>query len=820
MLRIVLVVSLFAVASFCPRMEAVGQGWGTVEGRITDAEEGTRLPGVTVVVSGTNFGTASNTDGFFSLRLPEGRYLLTFSFVGYKTAGDSTVVFSGTVSRVEVSLKPETLELEGITVEAPAQSEQAGVVTIDPKDVERIPAPFKDGFRLLKMQPGVATNNELSSDYSVRGGGFNENLVFIDGFEVYRPFRVRQGEQEGLGIINPDLTRSMTLYTGGFPARYGGKLSSALDVQYSEPRFLQRSAAAYASLLDAGVSVTGSTADNRAGLGLAFRTARARRFFQTQELKGLYDPRYTDIQGIAQYVWADGQAFSVVGSYADHRFRFEPTTRKTFFGTFNNLQSLWVNYSGEEVDGYETAFLGITSGNRLSDRLRAEHRYGYFETDEQEDFRVSGNAVLYYVDNPFESNPGTGEGLIPIGNSRQNDVADNRVRVGTHTARGRYVLSAGRHTGEAGWFLRSLSYDDTISEKSIILGTTREGQPVRLVADSLTDTASFHTRQAGGYIQDEINVLSEPQLLTVTAGLRFDHFAFNGQSTLSPRLSATYRISSEALAFAAWGIYYQSPTYRELRGKPESGTGILGALNRDLKAQRSIHYVAGIERFLPSRRMTVRAEAYYKALSNLISYEVQNVRIAYSGENDSNGFAAGFDIQFRGELVPGLESWINYGFLVTREWFLDKYLTPYNHGHIRRPTDQRHTLSVLIQDYVPNDPSWKLGLRFLFGSGLPYTPPVPGPKVGTVRIQVPGPRSSAEYPSYKRVDMGATKHIDLYTLPSGRTVQLALTGEILNVFDMTNTVAYTWIVGAQGIWSRIPTRLTPRTYNLRMRIEF
>jgi outer membrane receptor for ferrienterochelin and colicin len=821
MYRATFVILLVLAGIFVTGDGVQAQGWGRVSGTVRDGESGIHLPGVTVVVSGTNFGTASNADGFYSLRVPQGRYLLSFSFIGYTSLSDSVYVLAGDIASVDVSLRPLRLELETITVEAPSRSKAAGVYEIDPEDVQRIPAPFRDGFRLLKLQPGVATNNELSSDYSVRGGGFNENLVYINGFEVYRPFRVRQGEQEGLGIINPDLTRRMTLYTGGFPVRYGGKLSSALDVDYFEPRLMSRSASAYASLLDAGAMLAGASKDRRAGIGLSFRTVRARRFFQTQEMKGFYDPRYSDIQGAAQFAWAEGQDISVVGSYAHHRFRLEPTTRKTFFGTFNNLQSLWTDYTGEEIDGYETAFLGVRLGMNLGNKARAEHRYAYFETDEREDFQISGEAVLYVIENPFESDPGTGQGLIPTGFSRQEDSADNRVRVRTHTVRGRYSVPLGQHILEAGWSARAMNFDDTIAEKSIVTGTSEEGTAVRLVADSLSDAAEVTGQQFGAYVQDEIHLLPETSRLVVTGGLRFDHFSFNKESTLSPRLSARLQLTPRTFAFSSWGIFYQAPTYRELRGAPEPGAGILGALNRNLKAQRSIHYVAGIEHFVPSRRLTVRAEAYVKTLTRLISYEVQNVRIAYSGQNDSKGYAAGLDVQFRGELVPGLESWLNYGFLVTRERFLDEYLTPYNRGSLPRPTDQRHTFSIVVQDYVPRDPTWKISLRFLFGSGLPYTPPAPGPTVGTVQIQVPGPRSSARYPAYKRVDLGATKRIEIFQSESGeRTIGLSLTGEVLNVFDMTNTVAYTWVIGAGGRWSRIPTRLTPRTFNLRARLDF
>ncbi len=800
---------------------AEAQLWGRVAGRVIDAGTGEPLPGVTVVVSGTNYGTASNPQGRYSLRIPTGRYALHFTFVGFKPQQDSVLVQHDQTTRLDAALTASTVEMQGVTVEGEAVVREAGATSIDPADIQRVPAPFKDGFRIVKLQPGVATNNELSNEYSVRGGGFNENQYFINGFEIYKPFRVRQGEQEGLGLVHPDLAKRMTLYAGGFPARYGGKLSSALDVQYLLPHRTPSSGSAYASLLDAGATAIAATADGRAGLAVAFRTARARHFFEAQELKGSYDPEYTDVQAIFSWEPRRGLEIEALGSWARHAFRLEPTTRKTFFGTFNNLQSLWVTYSGNENDGHETGFAGVRIGARLSDRLLAEHRVSTFQTDESERFDIRGSAVLFLIENPFESDPGTGEGLIPIGSSRQEDLADNRVDVHTNSASGRYVYTTARQEIEAGWVARSLVFDDRIEEKSILEGRSSAGLPVRVVVDSLTDRARFTAGQHAAYLQDVIRLGPDPNRLILTVGLRADYYTFNGEFTWSPRVSLRFRSSARTHWTGAWGIYTQAPTYRELRGVPEPGSGILGALNRNLLSQRAVQTLVGVEHFVPSRRLFLRGEIYHKALSRLISYEVQNVRVAYSGENDSRGYVGGFDLQVRGELVPGLESWLNYGFMVARERFIEPYVTRNNRGLLPRPTDQRHTISLFVQDYVPRDPSWKIGLRLLLGTGLPYTPPMPGPRIGGVEVQIPGPRHSARYPAYKRVDMGATKTIPL-TRPAadGRTLALSLTGEILNVFDMVNVVAYTWVVGPNGIWSRIPTRLTERTFNIRAQIAF
>ena len=816
---------LLSVVSWLPT-KASAQGWGTVAGRVTEADEGQPLPGITVVVDGTNFGTATEDDGDYQLRIPAGRFALRFSAIGFEAYVDSVVVRRDAVTTLDVTLSPATVELDEVTVEESAVAPEAGVQEIDPEQVRNMPSPFK-GFQALKALPGVASNNELSNQYSVRGGGFNENLIFINGFEVYMPFRPRQGEQEGLGLFNPELAESITLYTGGFPARYGGKLSSALDIQYHRPENEPINGSAYVSLLDAGATAGSSTLDGRLGWIFGVRKAQARRFFSTQELKGNYQPDYFDLQGVLAYRLAPGHEVELTGIWADHTFRLDPRGRKTFFGIVSTdpnvpsaLQSVWISYDDRsgETDGYTTGFAGARLKSRLSATLRAEHDVSYFKTEETERFTLIGSTVIYDVDPG--SDPDSQEGKFPRGNALQEEFADNLVGVDTWTGQGRYMLTSQRHAAEAGWYVRQLSFEDRLQESSAVQGRGPDGDIVRLVANSLQDSASFDEQQAGFYVQDALDLLPERDRLIVTAGVRTDYFSFNDEWTVSPRLSARYQASDRLSLTGAWGLYHQAPIYRELRGAPEPGTSILGALNRDLKAQRSMQFVAGAELFMPARRLYLRGEAYWKELDNLISYTLENVRVEYSGENDAKGHVYGLDMQVRGELVPGLESWVNYSFLVAREEFLPTFLTDTNAGTIPRPTDQRHTFSLFVQDYVPTDPTWKLHMRALFGSGLPYTPPIPGDRVGSIVIQLPGDRFSARYPEYRRIDFGVTKYITVSEKALNNPLRLELTAELLNVFDMVNTVAYAWIPDAQGVWQRVPTRLTPRTFNVRLRATF
>jgi len=823
-LRLLLLILLLFVPS-----AAMAQEWGALSGQITASDTKFALPGASVVVFGTNFGTASTVDGKFILRLPPGVYPIKYSSIGFASRLDSVEISSGKTIYVNIELDPSTLELEGLLVEG-QEAKGAGVFELSPADLANIPAPMKDALRALRVVPGVVVNNELSNQYSVRGGGFNENLLYINGFEILLPLRPRTGEQEGLSLINPDLARNLTFYTGGFSVKYGGKLSSAVDAQYYKP---QNTAAplrvnANLSLLDLGLSGSGSLMQGRLGWLVGFRKAQARRFFQTQELEGEYQPNYTDLQGYIGYTIRPGHELELLAMNADNEFRLDPNGRKTFFGTLSqnealspsNLQSLWIRFDAdnEEIDSYSTQFWGLRSSNRFSASLRSEHDLALYRTNEKENLDLSGTAILFKVDLGAE-NPENDDDLIPTGSSRQEDFADNQIKYTMLSGSGRWLLATGDHALEAGYSLRGLDFSDVLAEKSVVVGRSTSGEIVRIVADSLNDAATLQAHQVGLHVEDVWDALPEtPGKLLITTGVRSDYFSFTDDWTLSPRLSFSYQLSPVATTFGSLGLYHQAPSYRELRGKPEIGQTILGALNSSLASQRSLQLVLGGEIFLPARRFYVRGESYLKRITQLISYDIENVRVLYSGENDAKGLMYGVDLQLRGELVPGMESWINYSYLNATEKFDPAFQTTHNRGTISRPTDQRHTVSLFVQDYIPSDPTWKLHLRTLYGSGLPYTPPIPGNKVGNLVIQAPGDRFSARFTRFFRFDMGVTKTITPSDNPSGPTIEL--TAELLNVFDMVNTVSYSWVPDASGIWQRIPTRLTPRTFNVRASVRF
>ncbi len=807
---------------------ADAQVWGEIAGRVTEAGGG-GVPGASVVVEGTSFGTNTDAEGRYSFRITEGTYPIRVSFVGYGIVRDTVVVGRGATTRFDAVLSQAVGDLGDVAVEGDAVPQDVGVSRIDPRVVRDMPMPVADAMRGVKTEIGVSSSNELSNSFSVRGGSYDENQFFIDGFEVYRPLRISQGEQEGLGLINGDLTSRMTLYAGGFPVRYGGKLASVLDATYAAPEGVP-SGTAYVSTLDAGVQVGGQVGE-RLGLAVAARSARPQRFFAGQELEGSYDPEFRDGQGVLDWQIAPAHTLRALGLYARHRFRLAPRQQQTTFGIYPNLvQTVATDYAGIEEDGYDIAFGGLLLTSQLGSNASAEHRVSVFSIDEFETYDVTSRTSLYRLQQRPEGSQTDLDRFLE-GQTVQQDVAANSIQQAVWTAQGRYLARLGQHGVEAGWQARTLRFDDQIDELSTITGQGDGGVTVSLPARELVADTTFASWQGSVWAEDAVTL----GRLTVTPGLRADYFAYNDELTLSPRLTARYAVSPQTSVSAATGIYHQAPTYRELRGDPDPGVSAFQTLDGDIRSPRAVQAVVGLNHFFTSRRFALRAEAYVKRYTDLISYDVENVRVVYSAENDSEGYAAGADVQLRGELVPGRESWITYGFLYTKERFytpeatdiqtLDRFAARGGGDWIPRPTDRRHNLSIFVQDYIPGNDTWTLHIRTLYGSGIPTTPPARDVERSNTSLSVfdEGQRNVIRLPRYFRFDLGATKKLQLANLPTGAPLDLLATVEVLNVFDQTNAVAYSWVEqfsGDKRLYTAVPTRLTPRTLNVRFRVDF
>ena len=463
-----------------------------------------------------------------------------------------------------------------------------------------------------------------------------------------------------------------------------------------------------------------------------------------------------------------------------------------------------------------------------------------FETREFETLDVTSRTSLFRRQQRPEGSPAELDRLLE-GTTQQVDAADNRINQTVLTAQGRYLADRGRHGLELGWQARGLRFSDRLRESTVFRGRNAAGLPDSVTARRITDEDTLNSFQGALWVEDAVSLGRRVRLVP---GLRADYFAYNSELTLSPRLTGVFRADTFTTWTAGVGVYYQAPTYRELRGDPLQGDSTGRDLDGDIASPRSVQAVLGFERFFPARRFSLRAEAYAKQFSRLISYDVENIRVDYSGENDSRGYATGLDVQLRGELVPGLASWINYGFLFTRERFdapergafgtdaagqqayvraLDIFAARGGGATVRRPTDRRHNLTFFVQDNIPGDDTWTLHLRTLLGSGIPVTAPRVDAVINQVTVFEPGPRNGQELPAYIRFDMGATKRLRVGTAVAGGPLVMLATVEVLNVFDQTNVIAQSYVEqinGSRRAFLAVPTRLTPRTINVRIRMDF
>ena len=825
--------ALLCLALLALARPADAQVWGEIRGRVTEAATAEPIPGANVRIEGTNVGAVTSRDGVYSFRVPEGRYIVAFTFVGYETLRDSVAVGKGATTVVDARLVEDLADLGEAQVVG-RREVRPGISIVAPQTIRNMPDPLNDAISSLKTELGVSSSNELSNAFSVRGGSYDENQFFIDGFEIYRPLRTKQGEQEGLGLVNGDLSESLTLYAGGFPVRYGGKLASVLNVRYLRPAGAP-TATGYVSYLDAGAQASTGLGAN-AGVAVAARSSRPEGLFGSQELEGAYDPDFRDVQGLAHVDLGEGSYARAIGLYARHRFRLAPSQRETTFGIFPNLvRTVAVDFEGLEEDGYDVGFGGLLLANQLG-RFRMEHRASAYSTAEFEGFEVSSRASFFRRQQRPEGSQADLDRILE-GTVLQTDVADNKIVQTTFTGSGLYRFTAGRHAAEGGWQARSLRFRDRLFETTRVLGADSLGNPLDVETRRLEDDATLGEVQLAAWVEDGIDLAGDESLV-LTPGVRLDYFTYNSEVTVSPRVGLAWRAADETTVSASAGVYAQAPTYRELRGDPQPGETLAAQLDGDIKSQRAVQSVVGLEHVFPQRRILLRAEAYAKRFSDLISYDTENTRVAYSGENDAEGYAAGFDVQLRGELVPGLESWVNYGFLKTSERFyapdatgnaqadslaFARYARRGGGDYVPRPTDRRHNLSVFVQDYVPGDDTFSVHIRALYGTGLPFTAASAAETIDGVTVFDDGPRNQLRFESYTRFDLGASKELDLGAAGRGRSFTLRATAEVLNVFDQTNVVDNSTVertVGGRRVFEYVPTRLTPRTFNVRLRLDF
>lgn len=804
---------------------------------------------VNIAIADMPGGTTTDPNGYYRLTIPADKELeLLFSFVGHAMQRVPLTLNVGEKKTINVVLEPLTTKLPDFEIVSEYHRE-SNLVRIDPRTAQVIPTPSGGIESVIQTLPGVTSTSELSYQYSVRGGNYDENLIYVNDIEIYRPLLIRSGQQEGLSFINADLVSSVLFSAGGFEARYGDKMSSVLDIQYKKPTAFAGSVSG--SLLGGSAHLEGMTDKRNISYVLGFRHKSNQYLLSALESKGDYKPSFTDFQAYLSYEHTPKWEFGFFTNIAQNTYRFIPQTRQTNFGTINEALRLQVYFDGQEVDRFDTYFGAFTAEYKPDNRTRIKHILSGFRSVESETFDILGQYWLYQLENDFGKDDfgnvaferGVGSYLEHSRNYLQADVI-NFEHKGSRISENRFL--------QWGVRVQNQSIDDRLKEWTLIdsagfslphppdsVGYTQPHQQPNYdfqLNEALHTSIKMNTNRFAAYIQNTWNFMWDSIGISVNAGIRGNYWDFNEQFLASPRASIaiTPNWEKDILFRLSAGYYHQPPFYRELRDFD-------GQINENVKAQESIHFVLGSDWnfYAWGRPFKYTTEVYYKKLNNLIPYEVDNVRIRYYANALSNGYATGIDMKVNGEFVRGIESWASLSIMKTEEDIVGDYFYEYYNsngqliipgytlnntpvdsvlvepGHIPRPTDQRVNFSLFFQDYLPRNPSYKMHLSLLFGTGLPFGPPKTEKYNHTLRM-----------PSYRRVDIGFSKILksEERILPDRNIFRhfktIWLTAEVFNLLQINNTISYLWIKDVNNRQYAIPNYLTPRMLNLRLVADF
>jgi len=823
-----------------------GQETARIFGKITD-EQGRAVELANIAIPGTQVGGTSNMKGEYSFRVPAGRELkIVVSYIGFRPESALLKLKAGEEREINFILKTSLQELDPIEIYE-NQIRQTNTIRIDPKETEVIPT-MKNGVEdLIITQPGVSSSNELSSQYSVRGGNFDENLVYVNGIQIYRPFLIRSGQQEGLSFVNSDLVSSILFSAGGFNAKYGDKMSSVLDIQYKKPT--EFAASLSGSLLGGSAHVEGISRDRRFTYLAGFRHQSNQYILKGLQTKGEYKPAFTDVQALFTYDISDRWEISFLGNYANNFYKLVPENRETRFGTINEAYQLRIYFDGQEVDKYETMLGALSLQYQPNPKLNLRFITSAFQTVESETYDIQGQYWIGRLETSFGDEE-FGDAIETQGVGTYLDHARNYLQARVISTEHKGSLTRLNKTLQWGLKFQHEIVNDELNEWEMIdsagysiprpqdsIGYLNPPHPALLLNDVAKSNNNINSNRIEGYLQNNWEFAGYKNDIFFTLGGRFNYWDFNRQFLFSPRASFAIkpnRWEKDIVFRFSTGYYYQPPFYKEMRG-------FQGNINRDIRAQKSIHFVGGLDwNFLIwSRPFKFTTEVYYKMLNDLIPYEVDNVRIRYYADNIAHGYATGIDFKINGEFVRGIESWASLSIMQTEEDIEgDFYYEFYNDegvqivpgvtlndtpadsvriepGYIPRPTDQRVNFSLFFQDYLPSNPTYKMHLKLVFGSSLPFGPPDSPKYQHTLRI-----------PAYRRVDIGFSKQIigeDAVFKPKSalRFIKsLWITAEVFNLLQINNTVSYLWVKDVTNRRYAVPNYLTPRQLNIRLIAKF
>ncbi|MBS1585687.1 MAG: TonB-dependent receptor [Bacteroidetes bacterium] len=790
----------------------------TISGYVKDDRD-TALDLVTVAIKNSGTGTSTDREGHYKLEVKAGRNIpVVFSFIGYEPVTKYINANAGEHIELNVKLKTDSRTLG--TVEITSNTDRdAGSTYIDVRKVHYMPTTGGGIEDILKTL--VGSNNELTSQYNVRGGNYDENLVYVNDFEINRPFLVRSGQQEGLSFVNPDLAEGVNFSVGGFQAKYGDKMSSVLDVTYKRPKRFAGSV--MASLLGASLHLEGASKNEKLTYLFGARQKTNQYLLQAQPTKGVYNPSFTDVQALINYRFNKKWEVEAIGNYARNRFNFVPEEATSSFGLVNKAYQLRVFFNGGEIDQFDSRFAGISTTYRPNDKLKLKLLASGFQTNEYETYDIGGEYLLGELETDL-SKENFGQIKTYLGTGVIQDHARNylKVNVGNLAHRGSY--SAGKHFIQWGADVNITSIADQLHEweRRDSSGFTQPYDTSSLRMMYLyraSEDLNYST--LSGFVQDNFR-FNDSLDLTMSIGARFNYDALNHEFIASPRLQAAYKPrhwKRDMVFRAAAGVYAQPPFYREMRD-------LQGNLNTDLKAQKSYHLLLGTNYNFKvlNRPFKFTTELYYKYLWDVVPYIFDNVRIRYYGKNEATAYAYGGEVRLYGDIVKGATSWISIGVMKTSEYLKDSNYhkvgggdSTVNPGYIPRPADQRFMIGMYFEDYIPHHPAYKAHINLMYATGLPIGPPNAPRYADTLRL-----------PDYKRVDIGfsallldGAKKERPYHSFFKNISSIWASIEVFNLLGIQNTLSYTWIQDqSSGKTFAVPNRLTSRLINVKLLFNF
>ena len=808
----------------------------TLFGKVTDGT-GKPLEMTNISLKNSSIGTVSNRDGAFLLRIPAKKeVVILFSMVGYQSVEKTFTANEEQRLEMNIVLEQKDQQIGEVQVNQDRRT-KANMNRIDSKYLTNMTDAGTGGVEaLIKTLPGVSSNNELSSQYSVRGGNFDENLVYVNDIEVYRPFLIRSGQQEGMSFINSDMVSSIEFSAGGFDAKYGDKMSSVLDIKYRKPTVFAGTASA--SLLGGSLQLEDLSKNGKFSYIAGIRYKTNRYLLGSLDEKGEYNPRFIDAQTYLTYKFTKSFDVSFLGNLAQNSYNFIPQTRKTSFGTWNAAYNATVYFEGQEVDKFVTSTGALVANYHPGDRLNMKFIASAFNSKEEETYDIDGQ---YYL-NELERNLGSsklGDSVLNIGVGEFLNHARNYLNATVYSLEHKGAYNSEHHLLNWGVKAQVEKIDDQMNEwilrDSTGYAIPYDGTEIKLFSSTNTNNKMSSVR-LNAYVQDTYQIPLNRGSLYATAGIRSQYWSYNKEYLFSPRGILRYYPDWNAnfVFHLSGGIYDQPPFYKELKDRK-------GIIYPNTKAQRSTQIVLGTDYIFQAwdRPFKFTSEMYYKFMSNLTPYQIDNVRIRYLPDQTAKGYATGLDMKVNGEFVSGIESWASLSVMKTEEDIIGDFFYKYYNqageliipgvtedqvrvtskiqhpGYIPRPTDQRFNFSVFFQDYFPGNPTWKMHLTAFYGSRLPTGPANSERYLDVFRI-----------PPYRRIDLGFSKVLingdhHKYRYKAFDSIkEMWLSLEVFNLLGINNTISYLWVANNSGDMFGVPNYLTKRKLNFKLTVKF